>query len=90
MEYADFIHTFILEKATIKKIPIPTHIFNNCDKANGCHEPFPALNKTTTLNNKTTHIGINKAHEKRESFSPNVIMFALDTRVIAIILIIPS
>ena len=28
--------------------------------------------------------------EKRESFSPNVIMFALDTRVIAIILIIPS
>jgi len=90
MKYADFIQVFMLENAAMKNIPIPAHIFNNCDKANGYHEPLPALNNTTTLSNKTTHIGINNAHEKRESFSPNVIIFALDTRVVAIILIIPS
>jgi hypothetical protein len=85
MKYADFIHVFIFEKATKKNITIPKMIFDNCDNANGCHEPPPALNKTTIENIKTTHIGINNAHEKRESFSLNVIIFALDTRVVAIL-----
>ena len=76
----------MFEKDTIKNITNPKQIFVNCDKANGRHEPPPALNKTTIDKIKTTHIGINNTHEKRVNFSLNVIMFALDTRVVDTIL----
>lgn len=76
----------MLEKDTMKNIIIPNAIFDNCDKAKGVHEPPPALNKTITENNKTTHIGINNTHEKRDSFSPKLIIFALETRVVIDIL----
>ena len=75
----------MFENDTAKNIVRPTIIFNNWDNANGFHDPLPALNKTTNENIKTTHIGINKAHEKRDSFSLKFIIFALDTRVVDIL-----
>ena len=53
--------------------------------AKGVHEPPPAEYNTTKDKANTIHIGINKTHEKRESFSPKVIIFAFETRVIAIL-----
>ena len=47
---------------------------------------FQKDNKTITEKARTTHIGINNAHEKRDSFSPKVIIFALETRVVVTIL----
>ena len=50
------------------------------------HEPPPAENKTIKENDNTIHTGINKASEKRDIFSPNVIIFAFETRVVVVIL----
>ena len=75
----------MFEKDTAKKITIPKIIFINCDIANGVHEPPPAENNTTNDNTNTIIIGINNTHEKRESFSPKVIIFAFDTRVVDIL-----
>ena len=85
IKYEDLIQVLIFESDTQKNIPSPNIIFSNCDKANGVQEPPPAENKTKIENNKTTHIGINNANEKRESFSPKFIIFALETRVIVIL-----
>ena len=68
----------------MKNIAKPNIIFINCDIAYGNQEPPPALNKTIIEKSKTTIIGINKSQEKRESFSPKVIILALDTRVVDI------
>ena len=76
----------MFENDTRKNITIPTNIFNNCDKANGVHDPPPALNKTITENNKTIHIGINNTNEKRDNFSLKLIIFALETRVVILML----
>lgn len=76
----------MFEKDTKKNTNNPKIIFNNCDIANGVHEPPPALNRTTIDNIKTTHIGINNTNEKRDNFSLKFIMFALETRVVVDIL----
>ena len=70
----------------MKKITIPKTIFKNWENANGFHEPPPAENKTIKENDNTIHTGINKASEKRDIFSPNVIIFAFETRVVVVIL----
>jgi penicillin-binding protein 2 len=72
--------------AAKKKTPNPKIIFINCDNAKGRQLPAPAEYKTTIEIVKTIHIGTNNPHEKRPSFSGNVIIFALDTRVCLVIL----